>query len=57
MLVSALISFVGYFMCKFREERIGIFYFICPSLLLIAFFVQANLYDIIHAILRHEAKV
>jgi len=57
MLVSALVSLLGYVTCKERGEGIGVFYFICPLLLCVAFVVCLNLYGIVHAILHYEGVV
>jgi hypothetical protein len=53
MLVSAFFSIGGYFACKRRAEQIGIFYFICPALLFIAFLVFLGLEDIVGAIISY----
>ena len=49
MLAAAFISFIGYFRCKNRGERISVFYVICPSLLFIVFFTFLNLREIVRA--------
>jgi uncharacterized membrane protein (DUF4010 family) len=48
-LVSALISFVGYVVCRTRGKRISVFYAICPALLFVVFLVFLNLRDIVRA--------
>ena len=47
MLVSAFISFVGYFRCRRQGHRISVFYAICPALLFFAFLIVLNLRDIV----------
>ena len=54
MAVSALISFVGYFACRRRGERISSFYVICPLLLFAVLLFLFNRSDIIRAILHYE---
>ena len=51
--VLAIISFIGYFSCKRRGERIGVIYLICPALLVIAVIFLLNFYNIVRAILRY----
>lgn len=53
MFFAAFISFIGFFTCKRRGERISVFYVICPSLLFLAFAIQINYNDIIRAVLDH----
>jgi len=50
MLFAALISFIGFFACRRRGERISVFYVICPALLLSVFLVVLNLRDIVRAL-------
>ena len=50
MLVSALVCFVGYFVCRRRGERISVFYAICPALLFGVFLVVSFLRDIVRAL-------
>src|SRR5579859_7696083 len=54
MVIMALTSFLGFFACKERGERLGVFYLICPALLLIALLVFLNLWNVVHAILHYE---
>jgi len=54
MAVSAFISFLGYFACRRRGERISSFYVICPLLLFAVLLFLWNRYDIIRAILHYE---
>jgi hypothetical protein len=56
MAVSGCISFVGYFSCKARGERLSTFYLICPLLLFAVLLFLFNRYDIVRAILRFEGK-
>jgi hypothetical protein len=48
MLVAVCVSLFGYTGCKLRGESIGVFYAVCPALLLLAFLVQWNLNAICH---------
>lgn len=50
MLFAAFISFIGYFACRSRGERISTFYVICPVLLFGAFLFVLSLRDIIRAL-------
>ena len=50
MLFAAFISFIGYFACRSRGERISVFYVICPVLLFGAFLFVLNLRDIVRAL-------
>lgn len=50
MLVSAFISFVGYFSCRRRGQQMSVFYAICPALLFVAFLLVLNLRDIVRAL-------
>ena len=50
MLFASFISFIGYFACRSRGERISTFYLICPMLLFVVFFVVFNLHDIVRAL-------
>jgi hypothetical protein len=54
MLFLAAVTIVGFISCKLAGEPIGVFYIICPSLLIITFFVLSNRGDIIRAILHYE---
>ena len=50
MLFAAFISFIGFFACRSRGERISVFYVICPALLFGVFLVFLNLRDIVRAL-------
>ena len=52
MLVAALFSLAGYFGCKSRGERIGVFYLICPATLLVAFLVLSSRGEIVRALVQ-----
>ena len=51
MLVAAFVSFIGYFQCRNRGERISAFYAICPAMLFGAVLFFLNLHDIVRALL------
>jgi hypothetical protein len=57
MLFASVISLFGFICCKLGGDRIGVFYAICPSLLIITLMVFLNLYDIVRGILRYEGAV
>ena len=52
--VASLIALLNFCAAKQQGARIGIFYVICPGLLLGAFIVFLNFWDIVHAILNYE---
>lgn len=54
MSAFAIVSFLGYFVCKRRGERISVFYMICPLLLFAVLLFLWNRYDIVRAILHYE---
>ena len=52
MLLAAFVSFIGYFACRSRGERISVFYVICPASLFGAFLFVLSLRDIVRALLQ-----
>jgi hypothetical protein len=54
MLFAATVTLVGFCICRLAGDRFGLFYAVCPSLLIIAFLVFYFLGDIVRVILRYE---
>src|SRR5258705_11807667 len=50
ILFGAFISFIGYFACRTRGERVSVFYVICPVLLFGAFLLFLFWGDILRAL-------
>jgi hypothetical protein len=50
-LVAAIFALSGFFACRLLEERISVFYAICPALLVLAFLAFYYLHDIVRAVL------